>query len=546
MIKIIFQSMRLVDLLLCTLIVNMVMSIQSGYKFIQIESFDDHVLKRDAIRMQKVNSLYKKYPEFNDPRKMISSDDKATSNDLRTIKIYDQGGKVGGYSLNVYIGTPPQKQNVIIDTGSDDLIVYCNQCKECGTHKNSKFNQTLSSSIKDVESSQTFLNFTCRNEPMNSNKKCQFQVSYAQDPNQFLEGEYKIDKIQVGLMGDSIQKKGEKQKVFESTDFMFGCAQSAPSQFVKQSTDGIMGIRSPSNQEDRIPSLQDVLDQSNQTSLNQFSICFGDVGGYMTFGGFNSDKHTKGKEVQSFKYKDSQYASYIIKIVGLSIGEIGETNLIEEANQKKNYVLDSGTTLTYLPSDTYLSFLKNLDDYCDKGKDKCMKQQEIFYGKNRCTGFSGSYSNAKKILDSYPSIFLKLGSKGVPIEIKSSSYIGMITGNQRYDYAFCFMIQGSDNDILFFGNTFMKGYDILFKNHENVISFAESKCSSTKVPSFNEQSDFLLYILIFLVILFASFFILIVGVYMFNKFCRKKKGIRIGGRRIRSENDNYSIISGGK
>lgn len=60
------------------------------------------------------------------------------------------------YSL-VYIGTPPQRQTVILDTGSSILAFPCTgfvclillmpSCNNCGSHQNSPFNPLLSNTI---------------------------------------------------------------------------------------------------------------------------------------------------------------------------------------------------------------------------------------------------------------------------------------------------------------------------------------------------------------------------------------------------------------
>lgn len=58
----------------------------------------------------------------------------------------------------MYIGTPPQRQTVILDTGSSILAFPCTgfaycmlltlRCNGCGSHQNGPFNPSLSNSIK--------------------------------------------------------------------------------------------------------------------------------------------------------------------------------------------------------------------------------------------------------------------------------------------------------------------------------------------------------------------------------------------------------------
>ena len=40
---------------------------------------------------------------------------------------------LGYYYANIYVGSPPQKQSVIVDTGSGQLALPCSKCVSCGT-----------------------------------------------------------------------------------------------------------------------------------------------------------------------------------------------------------------------------------------------------------------------------------------------------------------------------------------------------------------------------------------------------------------------------
>jgi hypothetical protein len=52
---------------------------------------------------------------------------------------------LGYYYADLYLGTPPQKQSFIIDTGSTLFAVPCNMCTSCGLrHLNPQFDVTKS------------------------------------------------------------------------------------------------------------------------------------------------------------------------------------------------------------------------------------------------------------------------------------------------------------------------------------------------------------------------------------------------------------------
>ena len=47
---------------------------------------------------------------------------------------------LGYYYANIYVGSPPQEQSVIVDTGSGLLALPCSKCTSCGNmHLNPPF-----------------------------------------------------------------------------------------------------------------------------------------------------------------------------------------------------------------------------------------------------------------------------------------------------------------------------------------------------------------------------------------------------------------------
>jgi len=58
-----------------------------------------------------------------------------------------------------------------------------------------------------------------------------------------------------------------------------------------------MGLPAVSNTFMSTPNILDQLINSRTITENQFSVCFGDNGGVMTFGGFNKDMHIPGEKI---------------------------------------------------------------------------------------------------------------------------------------------------------------------------------------------------------------------------------------------------------
>ena len=55
---------------------------------------------------------------------------------------------LGYYYVDIYVGTPPVKQTVIVDTGSTLTAFPCTGCINCGSHIDPWFDPNQSSSYK--------------------------------------------------------------------------------------------------------------------------------------------------------------------------------------------------------------------------------------------------------------------------------------------------------------------------------------------------------------------------------------------------------------
>ena len=57
---------------------------------------------------------------------------------------------MGTHYTFIYVGTPPQRVSVILDTGSQLLAFPCSGCSYCGTHTDPPFDMKKSSSMKYI------------------------------------------------------------------------------------------------------------------------------------------------------------------------------------------------------------------------------------------------------------------------------------------------------------------------------------------------------------------------------------------------------------
>ena len=108
----------------------------------------------------------------------------------------------GTHFSYVYVGTPPQRQSVIIDTGSHYTAFPCTGCSQCGQHTDAYW---------DMKNSSTMVIPKCNNQP------CVISQSYSEGSS--WKAIKVVDKLWVGGLVDT-----DVAGAYDYTvDFLFGC-----------------------------------------------------------------------------------------------------------------------------------------------------------------------------------------------------------------------------------------------------------------------------------------------------------------------------------
>jgi len=166
---------------------------------------------------------------------------------------------LGTHYSFLWVGSPPQRVSVIMDTGSHHTAFPCVGCK-CGKHMDPHFDPKQSSTSKTK---------TCGGKQ----DKCFFRQSYSEGSSWHA---FKVvDRVYIG--GEHF--KDLSIRANQSVDFEFGCQDSETGLFRTQNVDGIMGL---SASEETLPFQ---LYKNQLTTTKLFTLCFRVGGGILTLGG---------------------------------------------------------------------------------------------------------------------------------------------------------------------------------------------------------------------------------------------------------------------
>lgn len=179
------------------------------------------------------------------------------------MRLYDDLLINGYYTTRLWIGTPPQRFALIVDTGSTVTYVPCSTCEHCGRHQDPKFQPDLSETYQPV--------------------KCTPDCNCDGDTNQCMyDRQYAEMSSSSGVLGEDVVSFGNLSELAPQRA-VFGCENDETGDLYSQRADGIMGLGRGDL------SIMDQLVDKKVIS-NSFSLCYGGMdvgGGAMILGGIS-------------------------------------------------------------------------------------------------------------------------------------------------------------------------------------------------------------------------------------------------------------------
>ncbi|KAG2325310.1 hypothetical protein Bca52824_008038 [Brassica carinata] len=368
-----------------------------------------------------------------------------------------RSNSIGLYFTKIKLGSPPKDYHVQVDTGSDILWVNCAPCPKCPVKTDlnislSLYDSKASSTSKKVGCEDDFCSFVSQSSDTCEPKKksCIYRVVY--EDGSTSDGDFIKDNITLDQVTGNLQTAPLAQEV------VFGCGSNQSGQLGKtdSAVDGIMGFG-----------------QANTSIISQlaaarnvkriFSHCLDNVNG----GGIFAVGEVESPLVETTPLVPNK-AHYNVILKGIDVdGEpVDLPPSIASLGGNGGTIIDSGTTLAYLPENLYTSLL---DKITARQPVKLHTVQETF----ACFSFTSNTDRA------FPAVNLHFEDK-----LKLTVYPHDYLFSLRKDlYCFGWQSGGTTtqdgSEVILLGDLVLSNKLVVYDLDNGVVGWAEHNCSSS-------------------------------------------------------------------
>ncbi|KAK3145081.1 hypothetical protein QOZ80_4AG0322760 [Eleusine coracana subsp. coracana] len=363
----------------------------------------------------------------------------------------------GLYYTEIRIGTPPKRYYVQVDTGSDILWVNCISCDRCPRKSGLGIDLTLydpkgSSSGATVTCDQGFCAATYggRLPGCTPNVPCEYSVMYGDGSS--TTGFFVTDALEY----DQVSGNGQTRPANGSVTFGCGAQQGGDLGTSNQALDGILGFG-----------------QSNTSMLSQlaaagkvkkvFSHCLDTIigGGIFAIGDVVQPKVKTTPLIPSMPHYNVN-----LKSIDVDGSTLQLPAHVFETGEKKGTIIDSGTTLTYLPEVVFKSVMLAV---FKKHEDITLHNVQDFW----------CFEYDKSVDDAFPTITFHF-EDDLPLHVYPHEYF---FENGKDVYCVGFQnggLQSKDGkDMVLLGDLVLSNKLVVYDLENQVIGWTDYNCSSS-------------------------------------------------------------------
>jgi len=379
----------------------------------------------------------------------------------------------GSHYVTAYVGTPPQRTTLLVDTGSSVTAFPCVCCEDngCGYHTDSYFDPSKSETYDKLSCEE------CTDGAICSDDQCLVGVSYLEGSH--WNGYQVKDKFYLGCTNHEDNSKAESLKI----DYTFACECNESGLFQTQMENGIMGLIPHDHH------ISNLLFNEKKITQHQFSICFGWEltssvegvhSGLMVIGGVDTRHHiTPMVYAKTFAGHGGFSVNMRSLYLSESNGKINKIKVEQNSGYNDNIppsIVDTGTTFFLLSSAFYDDFRKTWNDITGFNFD----DEQVALSKEQLSNLPILLMQlegkaGQECEDDHPMLAKRVDSlhcNDVLIEIPPIHYLFSI-GDNLFSIEIEFE-RSFTNGII--GANVLQKHDVLFDDDNSQIGFARSKC----------------------------------------------------------------------
>ncbi|KAF2090906.1 acid protease, partial [Saccharata proteae CBS 121410] len=344
------------------------------------------------------------------------------------------------YQINITVGTPGQTLGLQIDTGSSDVWFPSSSSSDC------QQNECVGGAF-DSDSSSTFVDVAAN----------AFQIQYVDGTT--IQGDYIRDTLRIGNTAISNMTMALASDTGGSPEGIMGIGYVSDETIVQTNPEGIY------------PNVPVQLQNQGYINTVAYSLWLNDLDantGSILFGGVDSDKYHGdliGLPVQPDSQTNS-ITSFTVALSSMNLTTKAGTSVYNQATLDLPAILDSGTTLTYLPDNLATDILQGVGAINDRDFGYIVRCSLGDTGANFNFGFGGSGG---------PVITVPMNEMLIPLTDQNGSPLTFRNGDEVCNFG----INPAGSDPILFGDTFLRSAYVVYDLHNNQIALANTNFNAT-------------------------------------------------------------------